>query len=62
MFFHNGEGMSWVIKEKATGKVILETFDSSVVKALNTEKYEAVPILKYLESLNGTSDIGDMGS
>jgi hypothetical protein len=44
--------MSWVIKEKATGRVICETFDKALVARLNTEKYEAVPILKYLESLN----------
>ena len=43
---------SWVIREKATGKVILETFVQSNVDALNTAKYEAVPILKYLASLN----------
>jgi hypothetical protein len=44
--------MSWVIREKATGEVICETFDPTFVERLNTEKYEAVPILKYLESLN----------
>ncbi len=43
---------SWVIKEKATGKVIMETFDQKKVDALNTSKYEAVPIEKHLQSLN----------
>jgi len=43
---------SWVIKEKATGKVIAETFQRKVAQAVNTEKYEAVPIMKYLASLN----------
>jgi hypothetical protein len=43
---------SWVIKEKATGRVIMETFDPAKVKALNTVKYEAVPILKHLVGLN----------
>lgn len=43
---------SWVIREKATGKVMLETFDRRKVDALNTEKYEAVPIGEYLASLN----------
>ncbi len=43
---------SWVIKEKATGKVIAETFDAKKVAALNTIKYEAVPIHKHLASLN----------
>lgn len=36
--------MSWVIREKATGKVLFETFNPKVVKALNTAKYEAVEI------------------
>lgn len=43
---------SWVIREKQSGKVILETFDSKKVDALNTAKYEAVPIREYLASLN----------
>ncbi len=43
---------SWVLREKATGRVIAETFSPKVVAALNTEKYEAVPIHAYLASLN----------
>lgn len=43
---------SWVIREKATGKVILETFNAKAVAALNTAKYEAVPIQQYLSGLN----------
>jgi len=43
---------SWVIREKATGDVVLETFDPRKVEALNTEKYEAVPIREHLASLN----------
>jgi hypothetical protein len=43
---------SWVIREKATGKVVMETFDKAKVNALNTEKYEAVPVAKYLGDLN----------
>ncbi len=45
---------SWVIREKATGKVILETFDKAKVDALNTEKYEAVPIVEHLSGLSST--------
>lgn len=44
---------SWVIKVKETGEVLFETFDKRKVAALNTEKYEAVPILDYLVSING---------
>jgi len=43
---------SWVIREKTTGKVLFETFDIRKVRALNTGKYEAVPILRYLYELN----------
>lgn len=43
---------SWVIKERESGTVILETFDKKSVERLNTKKYEAVPIYEYLASLN----------
>jgi len=43
---------SWVIREKNTGRVVAETFDAAKIKALNTSKYEAVPIGEYLSSLN----------
>ena len=43
---------SWVIRNKATGEVICETFDERKVVALNTAKYEAIPIRQYLEELN----------
>ncbi|MFG8549019.1 hypothetical protein ACEPTU_31755, partial [Pseudomonas aeruginosa] len=43
---------SWVIRNKETGEVIAETFDRKKVDALNTEKYEAVPIQQHLASLN----------
>lgn len=43
---------SWIIREKASKAVIAETFNPALVEALNTEKYEAVPILEYLQSLN----------
>ena len=43
---------SWVIREKDTHKVVCETFSAKLVAALNTDKYEAVPILEYLVSLN----------
>lgn len=43
---------SWVIKNKATGAVVMETFDRKVFDALNRDKYVAVPIKDYLASLN----------
>lgn len=43
---------SWVIREKASGRVLFETYDIAKVNALNADKYEAVPILDYLVSIN----------
>jgi hypothetical protein len=43
---------SWVIREKATGEVVMETTDPAKVRALNTERFEAVPIQQYLAGLN----------
>ena len=43
---------SWVIRNKETGAVVMETFDQKKVDALNVEKYEAVPIITYLGELN----------
>ena len=45
---------SWVIREKATGAVVMETFDRKKVDALNTAKYEAVPVEQHLASINAT--------
>lgn len=43
---------SWVIKRRADGAVMFETYSEATARAINTEKYEAVPILEYLQSLN----------
>lgn len=43
---------SWIIREKASKKVIAETFSPALAEAVNTEKYEVIPILEYLQSLN----------
>jgi hypothetical protein len=43
---------SWIIKNKETGEIIMETFDCKKVEALNTTKYEAVPIIEHLHSLS----------
>ncbi len=45
---------SWVIRVKATKKVVMETYDPKKVAALNTTKYEAVPILDYLHEINAS--------
>lgn len=43
---------SWIIRNKETKEVLFETFNPTVPQKLNAEKYEAVPILEYLQSLN----------
>jgi hypothetical protein len=43
---------SWIIRRKATGEVIAETFLRSVAESVNAEKYEAVPVQQHLASLN----------
>jgi hypothetical protein len=50
---YGGKPASWILRDKRTKKVIMETFDEKKVKALNREKYEAVPIMQYLQELNG---------
>lgn len=42
---------SWAIRNKETGEVVAETFDRARVDALNTQKYEAIPIQEHLASL-----------
>lgn len=46
------DSASWVLKEKATGQVLCETYNFEIVRRLNTAKYEAVPILDHLRGLN----------
>lgn len=43
---------SWVIRNKETKEVVMEAYNENVVSHLNTAKYEAVPILEYLQNLN----------
>ena len=43
---------SWVIIDKQTGAVLFETFQASIIPKINAARYEAVPILEYLQQLN----------
>ena len=54
-----GRTASWVIREKDTGNVVIETFDKKKVAALNTDKYEAVPVQQHLGELNAAIKAGD---
>jgi hypothetical protein len=42
----------WIIRERATKRVICETFNAKAIAKLNTKRYEAMPILEYLRELN----------
>ena len=46
------ETASWVIVEKSTGKAIMETFNANLAARVKSE-FKAVPILEYLQSING---------
>lgn len=48
---HAVQSASWVIRERATKRVICETFNARVIGHLKAE-YEAVPIIAYLGELN----------
>lgn len=48
---------SWVIREKDTGAVVMETFDKAKVDALNTDKYEAVPAYQHLTEINDPASL-----
>ncbi|WP_165921984.1 hypothetical protein [Rhizobium azibense] len=43
---------SWVIRDRETKAAILETFSRAFVERVDTAKYEAVPIMQYLQELN----------
>lgn len=49
---------SWILRNKITKEVIMETYDIRKVNALNTSKYEAVPILSYLYQVNAEIKAG----
>lgn len=44
---------SWIIRDKTTKRILVETFNKKIVDHLNTDKYEAIPILEYLVEING---------
>lgn len=50
---------SHIIRDKATGEAVAEIFNEDLLKHLNTEKYEAVPVLEHLQSLNKKRETDD---
>jgi hypothetical protein len=49
------KGNAWVLRNKTTGEPMMETSDPAKVRALNTAKYEAVPVGRHLADLNDKS-------
>lgn len=43
---------SWIIRKNGKSTALLETFNPAVVAKLNTDKYNAVPVLEYLQDMN----------
>jgi hypothetical protein len=43
---------SWVIVDKTNNKAIHETYSYEFANMINKTKYEAVPILEYLQNFN----------
>jgi hypothetical protein len=43
---------SWVIVDKTNNKAVFETFCYEFADTINKTKYEAVPILEYLQNFN----------
>lgn len=50
---------SWVIKRKDTGAVVCETFSAAAVEALDTSRFEAVPIMDYLQGVARAARLPD---
>lgn len=57
-----GEPASWVVRNRETGEVVMETFDKKKVDALNVAKYEAVPIQQYLGEVNQAAKSGEQAA
>ena len=43
---------SWVIVNRLTGQAVLETFSEELTMNVNLDRYQVVPILEWLQSLN----------
>jgi len=53
---HGSANTSWVVRRKATGEVLFETFNVSLVSVVNREAYEVVEIGEYLGSINRANE------
>lgn len=46
---------SWIVTSKATGEVVLETYQRSVAEKVNQDKYRVETALQYLARFNNES-------
>jgi hypothetical protein len=44
---------SYVVVRRATGQAVFETFNHEIVALVNLKAYNVVPIMEWLQSLNG---------
>lgn len=49
---------SWVIVSRETGNAVWETFSLTLAERVNRDKYDVVPILQWLQSLNKKAEAG----
>lgn len=47
-----------MIVRLADGEAMFETFERRIAEAINRDRYKAVPILQYLQSLNASTKEG----
>lgn len=43
---------SYIIVERATGHAVAEFYSPTIVKLINPDKYDTIPVMEYLQRLN----------
>ena len=43
---------SYIIIERATGNAVAEFYSPTIVKLINPDKYDTIPVMEYLQRLN----------
>lgn len=43
---------SWIIVELSTGNAVCELYTKTTVEKINNQKYKAVPVMEYLQSIS----------
>lgn len=53
---YSRDSLSWIIKNRNTGEVLMEISQRSKLESVNLDTYEVVPILEHLARLNQEND------